>query len=151
MGDEKFYYTEFFKKIANGQKMLLNEGMSEYGITYVQSLVILRLCYLSQQFGTDYEVTQKDIENQLSLRAPTVTRILSRMEENGCIEKTRSSKDSRAKRIILTEKGQRYYPLFFGVLDQVEAQMTQGMTQEERLQLKGLLERVLKNIENHKK
>lgn len=150
MGDEKFYYSEFFKKIANDQKVLMNKGMCEYEITYVQSLVILHLFFERRRYGADHEVFQKDIENYLSLRASTVTHILGRMEESGCITRKRSVKDSRANCIILTEKGEQYLPLFFNVLDTVEDRMTEGMTEAERHQLKNLLRRVLENLERHK-
>ena len=150
MGDEKFYYSEFFKKIANDQKVLLNKGMCEYDTTYVQSLVMLRLYLLHKYYGPDYEVTQKDIEKYLLLKASTVTHVLCRMEESGCIARVKSAKDSRANCITLTKKGESYLPLFFNVLDDVESQMTEGMTEAEKLQLKNLLQRVLENLERHK-
>ena len=51
MGNETYYYTDVFKKIANDQKVLLNKGMCEHGLTYVQSLVILRLYLLRRYYG----------------------------------------------------------------------------------------------------
>ena len=48
MTEDTFYYSELFKKIANEQKVQLNKGTSEQGITNVQSLVILYLLDISK-------------------------------------------------------------------------------------------------------
>lgn len=143
--EEVFYYSALFKKIANQQKVLLNKGTGEHGITYVQSLVILFL--ESMQEGNGQEVTQKDVERYLSLRGSTVTHILDRMEERGLLTRERSKKDSRANVLNLTEKGFSAVPMFFQVLDGVESKMTEGMSKEEREQLRHLLEKVQSNIE----
>ncbi|WP_130861141.1 MarR family winged helix-turn-helix transcriptional regulator [Bacilliculturomica massiliensis] len=150
MKDERFYYSEVFKKIANGQNALMNNGMWKHGITYVQSMVILHLYLLRMNNGPEHEVTQKELEKYLSLRGSTVALILDRMEENGCIIRKKSTKDSRANQILLTEKGETFLPLFFKRLDEVERLMTEGLSEEEQLLLKNLLIRVWGNLEKHK-
>ncbi len=148
--EEQFYYTELFKKIANDQKVLLNKGTWEQGITYVQSLVILFLLNRRRQYGAEREVSQKDVEAYLSLRGSTVTHILNRMEESGTIVRRKSARDSRFNHLVLTEKGEKFEPQFFQVLDQVEQLMTAGMSEEEKTLLKSLLQRVLSNLEEWK-
>ena len=151
MEAKEVYYSDLFKKIANGQKIMLNKGMSYFGITYVQSLVILHLSHMREVHGDAYEVSQKDIENYLLLAGSTVTHILARMEENGCIVRAKSNRDNRANKLVLTEKGASYVPLFFEVLDDVEQTMTAGMSGEERAALKALMEKVLDNMQNQRK
>lgn len=57
MQGDNFYYTEVFKKIANRQKVLLNLGTSEYGVTYTQSMVILFLFETQKFHGDDHEIS----------------------------------------------------------------------------------------------
>lgn len=150
MTEDTFYYSELFKKIANEQKVQLNKGTSEQGITYVQSLVILYLLDMSRHAEAGAEVTQRDLEKYLSLKGSTVTKLLNRMEENGYITRTKSKKDSRANAIYPTELGLSYVPCFYEVLHRVENTMTKGMDESERELLKNLLRRVLANLEDNK-
>lgn len=146
MQGDHFYYTEFFKKIANRQKVLLNLGTSEYGVTYTQSMVILFLFETQKFYGDDHEISQKDVENHLYVKGSTVTRLLNRMEENGLIIRKKSQRDSRSNCLYLTEKGKSRHKLFFGVLDNIEEMMTKGLTESEKEQLQMLLQTVLANI-----
>ena len=79
MSNETFYYSDFFKKIANEQKVLLNKATMEHGMTYVQSLVVLYILDAEKKMGPEHEVNQKDVERYLSLKSSTVTHILTRM------------------------------------------------------------------------
>lgn len=146
MQGDNFYYTEVFKKIANRQKVLLNLGTSEYGVTYTQSMVILFLFETQKFHGDDHEINQKDVENYLYVKASTVTRLLARMEENGLITREKSQRDNRSNCLHLTEKGESCHKLFFGVLDNIEEMMTKGLTTSEKEQLQILLQKVLANI-----
>ena len=150
MTEDTFYYSGLFKKIANEQKVQLNKGTSEQGITYVQSLVILYLLDNSKNTEAGFEVTQRDLEKYLSLKGSTVTKLLNRMEENGFITRTKSKKDSRANAIYPTELGLSYVPCFYEALHRVESTMTKGMNESERALLKNLLKRVLANLEDNK-
>ena len=40
MSCEKVYYSDLFKKIANGQKAMLNHGVAQNDITYVQRILL---------------------------------------------------------------------------------------------------------------
>lgn len=146
MQGDNFYYTEIFKKIANRQKVLLNLGTSEYGVTYTQSMVILFLFETQKFYGDDHEISQKDVENYLYVKGSTVTRLLARMEENGLITREKSQRDSRSNCLHLTEKGESCHKLFFDVLDIIEEMMIKGLTTSEKEQLQILLQKVLANI-----
>lgn len=150
MNADRTYYSDLFKKIANEQKVLLNNHASEQGITYVQSLVILFLLNTQSRFGNEHEVSQKDVERYLSLKSSTVTHILSRMEDNGLIVRMKSEKDCRANLIYPTKRGEAIVPLFFNALEDVESIMTKGMTKDEENQLQHLLGKVLANLEENK-
>lgn len=50
------------------------------------------------------DVFQKDIEEEYSLRPPTATALLKKMEENGLIFRESLPNDGRMKKIVVTEK-----------------------------------------------
>ena len=150
MAEGSFYYTDLFKKIANEQKVQLNKRTAEQGMTYVQSLVILYLLDTSKHAEVGPEVTQRHLEQYLSLKGSTVTKLLDRMAENGYITRVKSKRDSRANCIYPTELGISFVPYFYEALHRVESTMTKGMTEGEKETLKDLLKRVLANLEDNK-
>lgn len=146
----KIFITELFKKIANNQKVLLNQGTLKEGITYVQSMILLYLDEAIKHHDADFEISQKDVEHTLSLRSSTVTEILNRMETGGFLKREKSTKDSRSNRLCLTDKAESFVPVFFDILDGVEDQMTAGMDQADKEKLKELLQKVSDNLEQMK-
>ena len=77
------------------------------------------------------EVNQRDVERALSLKNPTVTGILKRLDEKGFVLCVPNAKDKRRKNIYLTEKAydiQRRMELDRRKLDK---QLTRGMTKRE--------------------
>lgn len=87
------------KMLNTAVERMMNQEMSELGLTYTQTTVI---GYLIE--NRDRDVCQKDIEYHLGLTHPTVSSILSRMETNGLICTQPLDSDHRYKRIMLTDK-----------------------------------------------
>jgi DNA-binding MarR family transcriptional regulator len=72
--------------------------LSEHGLTYPQYLVLLVLWEKDAQ-------PVNDIARRLYLETNTVTPLLQRMEKEGLLVRTRSSKDARVMLVSLTAKG----------------------------------------------
>lgn len=53
------------------------------------------------------KLTQRDLETGLTLKNPTVTGLLNRLEEKGFITREQNLNDKRSKFIKMTEKTQR--------------------------------------------
>lgn len=87
------------KMLNTAIERIMNQEMSELGLTYTQTTVI---GYLID--NKEKEVCQKDIEYNLGLTHPTVSSILSRMEVNDLIHTQPLAADHRYKKIILTDK-----------------------------------------------
>ena len=98
-------------------------------------------------FQTSIEdVSQRDVEKYLSLKNPTVTGILKRLEEKGFILCVQSTTDKRKKIIYLTEKAydvQRRMEADRKKMDQI---LTRGMTKKEVESLNKHLNKIMKNI-----
>ena len=94
------------------------------------------------------DVFQKDIEKCLKLTNPTVTGIVKRLEEKEMIARVPSEQDARYKCLHVTEKGKEVIckSFKFGA-NNIEKQLSKGMTDEEVKMFKDLLYRALKNME----
>jgi DNA-binding MarR family transcriptional regulator len=79
----------------------------------------------------DHEVYQKDLEKEFHMAKSSITAILQTMEKNGFIARDPVQRDARLKRIVLTEKGRQYDDQVRRSIDEVEALIRQGFTEEE--------------------
>ena len=87
------------KQINNIYEKDFNRMLKSIGITSSQCAVLDYLFHSSKE-----EITQRDIERHLSLKNPTVTGLLKRLDEKGFILSVPSTTDKRCKNIYLTEK-----------------------------------------------
>jgi DNA-binding MarR family transcriptional regulator len=85
--------------------------------------------------------TCSDIKARLLDRTPDVTRLVSRLQDAGLVERHRSEEDRRAVEVALTPEGQdllrRLDPLVEATIDR----LMQHLSPEEQAALSGLLER----------
>ena len=77
------------------------------------------------------EIHQKDIEEELSIRKPTASQLLDRMEKSGLVERRVSSKDKRRNQIILTDKAIDSVKQIKHVLKDIEKTLQQDLTEDE--------------------
>ena len=87
------------KQINNVFEKELNEKVKKLGLTSSQCAVLDYLFHTSKD-----EISQRDVERHLSLKNPTVTGLLKRLDEKGYILCVPNAKDKRKKNIYLTEK-----------------------------------------------
>jgi len=88
----------------------------------------------------------KDIEMSLRLSHPTVSGLLSRLEQKGFLTLETDPKDRRSKRIVLLEKGKTCQARMRQLLAEHEARLVRGFTPEEREQFQDLLQRAIQNL-----
>ena len=88
----------------------------------------------------------RDIEEVFHLSHPTVSGLLARLERKGFIEFRPDETDRRCKRIYLLPKGQQVNETMRRTIEQSEAQMVQGFTQEEKEQFAQLMLRAIENM-----
>ena len=130
-----------FKQINNVYEKEFNSRLRTLGITASQCAVLDYLFVSSKE-----EVTQRDIEKALSLRNPTVTGLIKRLEENGYLFSVPSDKDKRCKNIYLTEKAYDIQRRMEMDRKRIDKRFTLGMNKKEKAALEKVLERVLYNI-----
>jgi DNA-binding MarR family transcriptional regulator len=83
------------------RKTFDNDCLKEIGPILGSQGYIIK--YLSENQNCD--IFQKDIEKKFKIRRSTVTSALNRMEKGGLVVRQSVERDSRLKKISLTEKG----------------------------------------------
>jgi MarR family transcriptional regulator for hemolysin len=119
----------------------LNEEMAPHGMTYRQWQV---LCWLA----LEGELTQKQLADRLRIEAPTLVGILDRMEKAGWIERRPAPNDRRKNLIIPTLRVQPIWNKVVGVARQVRARATAGITPEDLVAVKRVMDRIQKNLQS---
>lgn len=129
------------KQINNIYEKELNERLKKLGITSSQCAVLDYLFHTNKE-----EVNQRDVEKNLSLKNPTVTGILKRMEEKGFILIVPNTTDRRKKNIYLTEKAYDIQRKMDADRRKLDRRLIIGLSKKEVETLSKGLEKVLYNI-----
>ena len=83
------------------------------------------LTFLYEQQG---DVTQKNLQEFLRVKPPTVNGIVERLEEKHLLTRSVSPGDGRCKLLHLTEEGRCFYQEFIAITEEVHRQAEQGFT-----------------------
>lgn len=92
------------------------------------------------------DVFQKDIEEEFSLRPPTATELLKKMENNGLIYREAMASDARMKRIVVSEKALQYKDMVIADITALEDELTKDISQNELDFFFRVIEKMLDNI-----
>lgn len=130
-----------FKILNTAIERILNNEMADIGLTYTQATVI---GYLKQ--NVDKEICQKDIEYSLGLTHPTVSSILSRMEEGGMIVTETLSSDRRYKKIVPTEEAISLSECIHDKIEKIKEQLFEGISSEQEDSLDDIIKVMIQNV-----
>lgn len=93
------------------------------------------------------EIFQRDIEAEFSIRRSTATGILQLMEKNNLITREPVDYDARLKKLVLTSKAIAIHESVTKEINEIESQLTKGLTEEEINIFVATLEKLKRNIE----
>lgn len=118
----------------------ITAAMEECGLTASQghTLKYLSMC--------QEPPCPRDIEEVFHLSHPTVSGLLTRLEKKQFIELRPDSKDRRYKRVYLLPKGREVHQRILQIIDETEARLVTGFTQEEQREFMDFLERAIENM-----
>ena len=125
-------------------RQYMDRQLRDYQVTPVQSFALI---YLHRQEGAE-EVTQRDLERELRLKAPTVNGIVDRMAEKGLITRTTSATDGRCRVLALSEKGREAVEGFQAAARRSEELFRAELSPQEERLMRELLTRLIVNLEN---
>jgi len=94
------------------------------------------------------KTTQKEIEKYLQVSHPTVVGIVQRLENKEFLRTEFDGEDKRNKYVYLTQKENDLFEQMKNSHAEYEYLLTKGMTEEEVLTLRQLLQKVYDNVKN---
>ena len=122
-----------------------------------------RLAFLRERFGSlDVEprllpllhrlygttgVRQEDLSLETGLDKSTVAHAVKRLVELGYVERTLCHEDRRSYHLALTQKAKALVPSVVEAMEEWNAALVAGFSDEERVQLEGYLRRVAASAE----
>lgn len=96
------------------------------------------------------DIFQKDIEQKFSVGRSTVTNLLQLMEKKGFVRRESVKQDARLKKVILTEKGIASQESFEDIVEHIEEELSEGISEEELYIFYKVLDRIKQNVEKNK-
>lgn len=111
-----------------------NERLKPYGLFSSQWAILFCL----KRFEP---MTQSELSNYLHVEAPTVTRTVSRLEQNGWVIRE-EGKDKRERIIVLTEQSRKTLPDVEETMQQFEVDMMRTFSKSEQDTLHSLVKQL---------
>ena len=119
----------------------MTDALNKLNLTAAQGRLMAFVVHRGEQ-----PTYAKDVEAELHLTHPTVSGLLSRLEQKGFVELKTDPKDRRSKRILISEKGLACHERMHAVILENESRIVQGFSEEEKAQFACLLQRAIDNV-----
>jgi MarR family transcriptional regulator for hemolysin len=88
---------------------------------------------------------QRELAGAVGIEGPTLTHHLNRMEAAGLVTRTRDPENRRVHRVALTAEGDAMFDQLRRAAGNFDRRLRRGMTDDEVVVLRGLLERLRRN------
>ena len=125
------------KKLAD----CLEKRLNYYNITRTQWIALYYI-------NINKPITQKQLADKMSLKEPTVVRLLDKMEALGWVIRVNSDNDKRIKLLSLTDNGQQIEKDMLDVAVKFRNDVINDISSKELESYKSVLNKMLSNIEN---
>jgi DNA-binding MarR family transcriptional regulator len=96
-------------------------------------------------------ITQKQLADKMSLKEPSVVRLLDKMELYGWVNRISSNDDKRMKFLMLTDSGREIETAMLDVAEKFKSDVLNGISHEDLDVFKSTLNKMLINIEDGSK
>lgn len=134
------------KSVNNMIRRKLDTMFAEEGIIEVCGMQGPLIRYIYEKSKVQ-DIFQRDLEKEFNIRRSTATVMLQTLEQKGFITRTPVDHDARLKKIVLTEKAIEQDKLIGNRLDEFNAKLECGITQEEKDEFFLILDKIIKNLE----
>ncbi len=121
----------------------MTEALAQMELTAAQGRIMGYIAHHAQP------PCPRDIEEEFRLSHPTVSGLLARLEKKGFLALRPDENDRRCKRIFMLEKGRECIEMMHRTIDENEARMVQGFSEEEKELFRSFLKRSIKNMDIH--
>lgn len=93
-----------FWQVSTLWKRAINSALAPFGITHTQFVILSVVQYLA---ANSKRITQTEISNLTMIDVMTISKTVRLLEKNGLIQRYEDESDSRAKKLQLTQSGER--------------------------------------------
>ena len=118
----------------------VHNKVSKTGMHRSQHMLLM---YLNRK---DFKVSQKDIAEHFEISPAAVAVCLKKLENGGYIKKTTSSEDNRFNEVTITGKGREIVEFSHNAFSDIDNQTLEDISDEEKLQLLCILEKIEANL-----
>ena len=100
--------------------------------------------------GQKHSIYQKDIEKYFGICRSGVTNIIQALEKKGQVYRASVETDARLKKVMLTEKGKLSHEKLGEIFQKMDADLEEGISEEEIQAFMNVINKVYCNIEKMK-
>ncbi len=91
-------------------------------------------------------ITQSALAEKMSIKEPTVVRVIQKMEQDGLLIRLHSNDDKRIKQLSLSNKGTRLCEKLLPIADKFMHDTIAGISQQDLQILKNSLDKMTSNV-----
>ncbi len=139
----RYHYGRLIRVLENCMGQAMNNALASMDLTAAQGHIMGFITHREQP------PCARDIEEAFQLSHPTVSGILSRLEQKGFIEMRPDEQDRRCKRIYILPRGLELDETMHQTIRSTEEKLVQGFSEEEKAQFEALLRRAIDNLGGH--
>lgn len=129
----------WINKVERTMKNIHDKRFLEYGITLSQASVLHQLWHCDGQ-------TQKEIQENLSLRGASVSGMVDTLLKKGLILRIQDKEDARCKRLYLSEEGRQLEEQSIKIIMEVENLISKGFSEDEKTIALAWLKKLYSNL-----
>ena len=118
----------------------MTEAVEKMGLTAAQGRMMTCIAHRGGP------TCARDLERELSLSHPTVSGLLSRLEQKGFVELQTDPNDRRSKQVVISQKGMECHERIHEAIRANETRIVQGFTPEEKALFLSFLQRAIENV-----
>ena len=137
----------------NTELRILSRNINNYFINYGNRKKIEKITgsggwiisYIAENYNRD--VFQRDLEKEFDITRSTASKNVDLLVENGFITREPVDYDARLKKLVLTEKAREVFKIMRSDRADLETQMLEGFSDDEKKQLRSFLKRIAANLD----
>ena len=134
------HYGHLVRVLHSCTDQAMNAALEQMDLTAAQGRILSYLAHCTEP------VCPKDVEKRFRLSHPTVSGILSRLEQKGFVALLSDENDRRCKRIRILPKGEECHQKIHEAIAQNEEQLVRHFSESEQEQFRQLLSRAIANM-----
>jgi MarR family transcriptional regulator, transcriptional regulator for hemolysin len=127
--------------VSRLRKKVVDHELKPLGITRSQWWVLVNISRYAQD-----GIAQTELAHLMSVGKVSLGGLIDRMEAAGWLERLPDPQDRRAKKVVMTEAGEKLLDEMQGLADGINKRIMRGITKEQNKLLDGLLKTMKHNL-----